>query len=91
VTGANSAIGLATTLLWAHRVGDLGHGAFQGHRQGKALTEAATAAKVEALVQPLVLHVSDDKAVVRRWSEAPTPSLAPRHRYWRSPVVRDAA
>ena len=70
VTGANSGIGLATTLLLARRGWET-WGTVRSKAKAKGLSDAATAAKVDALVRPVVLDVSDDKAVVRRWSELP--------------------
>ena len=70
VTGANSGIGLATTLLLARRGWET-WGTVRSKAKAKALSDAAAADKVDALVKPVVLDVSDDKAVVRRWSELP--------------------
>jgi NAD(P)-dependent dehydrogenase (short-subunit alcohol dehydrogenase family) len=58
VTGANSGIGLATTLLLARR-GWQTWGTVRSKAKAKALSDAAAAAKVDALVQPVVLDVSD--------------------------------
>ena len=70
VTGANSGIGLATTLLLARRGWET-WGTVRSKAKAKALSDAAAAAKVGAWCEPVVLDVSDDKAVVRRWSELP--------------------
>jgi NAD(P)-dependent dehydrogenase (short-subunit alcohol dehydrogenase family) len=70
VTGANSGIGLATTLLLARRGWET-WGTVRSKAKAKSLTDAAKEAKVADLVEPVVLDVSDDKAVVRRWPELP--------------------
>jgi NAD(P)-dependent dehydrogenase (short-subunit alcohol dehydrogenase family) len=70
VTGANSGIGLATTLRLARRGWDT-WGTVRTKAKATSLGDAAAAAGVEDRVHPLVLDVSDDKAVVRRWGELP--------------------
>ncbi len=70
VTGANSGIGLATALLLARRGWET-WGTVRSKAKAKTLTDAATEAKVADRVEPVVLDVSDDKAVVRRWGELP--------------------
>src|SRR4051794_23169248 len=70
VTGANSGIGLATTLLLARR-GWQTWGTVRSRSKGSALAEAADAAGVGGLVHAVTLDVSDDKAVVDRWPELP--------------------
>src|SRR5262245_2925970 len=70
VTGANSGIGLATTLLLA-RHGWETWGTARSDDKAAALGEAAAAAGVGGLVRPLVLDVSDDEAVVATWPELP--------------------
>ena len=70
VTGANSGIGLATTLLLAKR-GWTTWGTVRSQAKGRVITRAAKEAGVGGLVRPLVLDVSDDEAVVARWPELP--------------------
>ena len=70
VTGANSGIGLATTLRLADR-GWEAWGTVRSKTKGKALTDAAEHAGVADLVKPLVLDVSNHDAVVARWPELP--------------------
>lgn len=70
VTGANSGIGLATTLLLARRGWET-WGTVRSKAKARSLSDAAREAKVADRVTPVVLDVSDDKAVVRRWSELP--------------------
>ena len=70
VTGANSGIGLATTVLLAKR-GWQTWGTVRSQAKGRAITKAAKEAGVGGLVHPLVLDVSDDEAVVERWPELP--------------------
>ena len=70
VTGANSGIGLATSLLLARRGWET-WGTVRSKAKAKNLTDAAKEANVADRVEPVVLDVSDDKAVVRRWSELP--------------------
>lgn len=70
VTGANSGIGLAATLLLARR-GWEAWGTVRSKAKATALRRAASEAGVEARVTPLVLDVSDDRAVVARWPELP--------------------
>ncbi len=70
VTGANSGIGLATSLLLARRGWET-WGTVRSKAKAKTLTDAAKEANVADRVEPVVLDVSDDKAVVRRWSELP--------------------
>lgn len=70
VTGANSGIGLATTLMLAKRGWET-WGTVRSASKAQALAIAAGHASVSALVRPLVLDVSDDEAVVARWPELP--------------------
>ena len=70
VTGANSGIGLATTLRLADRGWET-WGTVRSKTKGKALTDAAEHAGVADLVKPLVLDVSNHDAVVARWPELP--------------------
>src|SRR3954454_12440263 len=70
VTGANSGIGLATTLLLAKRGWDV-WGTVRSKAKAATLAAAADAGGAASAVTPLVLDVGDDKAVVRRWSELP--------------------
>jgi NAD(P)-dependent dehydrogenase (short-subunit alcohol dehydrogenase family) len=70
VTGANSGIGLATMLLLARRGWET-WGTVRSKAKAKTLTDAAKEAKVADRVEPVILDVSDDKAVVRRWPELP--------------------
>ena len=70
VTGANSGIGLATTMLLARRGWET-WGTVRTKAKAGALSEAAKAADVATLVRPLVLDVSNDRAVVARWPELP--------------------
>lgn len=73
VTGANSGIGLATTLRLAGR-GWTTWGTVRSRAKAATLRRAARAAGVAEQVHPLVLDVSDHDAVVARW-----PSLPPFH------------
>jgi NAD(P)-dependent dehydrogenase (short-subunit alcohol dehydrogenase family) len=70
VTGANSGIGLVTTLLLARRGWET-WGTVRSKAKATVLSDAAADAKVADRVRPVMLDVSDDKAVVRRWSELP--------------------
>jgi NAD(P)-dependent dehydrogenase (short-subunit alcohol dehydrogenase family) len=70
ITGANSGIGLATTLLLAQR-GWSAWGTVRSKAKATALRRAAVDAGVEASVTPLVLDVSDDAAVIARWPDLP--------------------
>jgi NAD(P)-dependent dehydrogenase (short-subunit alcohol dehydrogenase family) len=70
VTGANSGIGLATTLLLAKR-GWTTWGTVRSKAKSTALHDAAEAAGVASNVTAVVLDVGDDKAVVARWPELP--------------------
>ena len=70
VTGANSGIGLATSLLLARRGWET-WGTVRSKAKAKVLTDAAKQANVADRVEPVVLDVSHDKSVVRRWSELP--------------------
>lgn len=70
VTGANTGIGLASTLRFADRGWDT-WGTVRSAAKAEALAEAADAAGVADRVHPLVLDVSDHDAVVGRWSELP--------------------
>lgn len=70
VTGANSGIGLASTLRFAERGWDT-WGTVRSKAKAEALTDAARAAGVWDRVHPLVLDVSDHDAVVARWPKLP--------------------
>jgi NAD(P)-dependent dehydrogenase (short-subunit alcohol dehydrogenase family) len=70
VTGANSGIGLATTLLLARRGWET-WGTVRSRAKGQGLAAAAEEAGVGGLVRPLTLDVSNDKAVVAAWRELP--------------------
>jgi NAD(P)-dependent dehydrogenase (short-subunit alcohol dehydrogenase family) len=70
VTGANSGIGLTTTLLLAKR-GWTTWGTVRSRAKATALRREAADAGVGELVRPLVLDVSDDAAVVAMWPELP--------------------
>ena len=70
VTGANSGIGLATTLALARRGWET-WGTVRSQAKAKALSAAAEQVDVGDLVRPVVLDVSDDKAVVARWKDLP--------------------
>jgi NAD(P)-dependent dehydrogenase (short-subunit alcohol dehydrogenase family) len=70
MTGANSGIGLAATLLLARRGWDT-WGTVRSKSKAKTLRDAATEAGVGDRVHPVVLDVSDDKAVVREWPDLP--------------------
>jgi NAD(P)-dependent dehydrogenase (short-subunit alcohol dehydrogenase family) len=70
VTGANSGIGLATTLRLARR-GWPAWGTVRSEAKAESLRDAAAAADVGERVHPVVLDVSDDRAVVDRWPELP--------------------
>jgi NAD(P)-dependent dehydrogenase (short-subunit alcohol dehydrogenase family) len=70
VTGANSGIGLASTLRFADRGWDT-WGTVRSPAKADVLAEAASTAGVEDRVHPVVLDVSDHDAVVDRWPELP--------------------
>jgi len=70
VTGANSGIGLVTSVMLARRGWET-WGTVRSKAKAKNLTDAAEEAGVANRVKPVVLDVSDDKAVVRRWGELP--------------------
>jgi len=70
VTGANSGIGLATTIRLAER-GWEAWGTVRSDAKASDLRAAAEAAGVGATVTPVVLDVGDDEAVVARWPELP--------------------
>jgi NAD(P)-dependent dehydrogenase (short-subunit alcohol dehydrogenase family) len=70
VTGANSGIGLATTLVLAERGWET-WGTVRSKAKATALRKAAEAAGVGSTVTPVVLDVGDDAAVVARWPELP--------------------
>ena len=70
VTGANSGIGLASTLRFAERGWDT-WGTVRSSAKAEVLTEAADEAGVADRVHPVVLDVSDHDAVVDRWPELP--------------------
>ena len=70
VTGANSGIGLASTLRFAERGWDT-WGTVRSKAKAAALNDAARATGVSDRVHPLVLDVSDHDAVVARWPKLP--------------------
>jgi NAD(P)-dependent dehydrogenase (short-subunit alcohol dehydrogenase family) len=70
VTGANSGIGLATTLRLADRGWDA-WGTVRSAAKADALREAADEAGVADRVHPVVLDVSDHDALVAGWPELP--------------------
>jgi NAD(P)-dependent dehydrogenase (short-subunit alcohol dehydrogenase family) len=70
VTGANSGIGLATTMLLARHSWPT-WGTVRTKAKATELSRAAKDAGLDDLVHPIVLDVSDDKAVTKRWSELP--------------------
>jgi NAD(P)-dependent dehydrogenase (short-subunit alcohol dehydrogenase family) len=70
VTGANSGIGLASTLGFARRGWDT-WGTARSEAKADELRAAAAEAGVEERVHPVVLDVSDHDAVVERWPELP--------------------
>ena len=70
VTGANSGIGLASTLRFADRGWDT-WGTVRSSAKAEVLAEAASTADVADRVHPVVLDVSDHDVVVDRWSELP--------------------
>jgi NAD(P)-dependent dehydrogenase (short-subunit alcohol dehydrogenase family) len=70
VTGANSGIGLATTLRLARRGWDT-WGTVRSDAKAADLLAEAEQAKVSERVHPVVLDVSDHEAIVDRWSELP--------------------
>jgi NAD(P)-dependent dehydrogenase (short-subunit alcohol dehydrogenase family) len=70
VTGANSGIGLATTLRFAARGWET-WGTVRSPLKATSVRQAAAKAGVEDRVHPVVLDVSDHQAVVERWPELP--------------------
>lgn len=70
VTGANSGIGLESTLRFARRGWET-WGTVRSSHKAEVLAEAADSAGVSDLVHPVVLDVSDHDAVVERWPELP--------------------
>ncbi len=70
VTGANSGIGLATTLRFAAR-GWPTWGTVRSRAKAATLRAAARAGGVSEHVHPVVLDVSDHDAVVARWPSLP--------------------
>jgi len=70
VTGANSGIGLASTLRFAQRGWDT-WGTVRSSAKAEVVAEAASTAGVADRVHPIVLDVSDHDAVVDRWPELP--------------------
>lgn len=70
VTGANSGIGLASTLRFADRGWET-WGTVRSSAKATALADAADEAGVSEHVHPLVLDVSDHDAVVEHWPELP--------------------
>jgi NAD(P)-dependent dehydrogenase (short-subunit alcohol dehydrogenase family) len=70
VTGANSGIGLASTLRFAGR-GWHAWGTVRSQDKADVLAEAAQEAGVADHVHPVVLDVSDHDAVVERWPTLP--------------------
>src|SRR5215213_5897002 len=71
VTGANSGIGLASTMSFARRGWDT-WGTVRSRGKADELRAAAADAGVEDRVHPVVLDVSDHDAVVERWPEMPS-------------------
>jgi NAD(P)-dependent dehydrogenase (short-subunit alcohol dehydrogenase family) len=70
VTGANSGIGLASTLRFAQR-GWEAWGTVRSEAKADTLREAAEEAGVVERVHPLVLDVSDHDATVEAWPDLP--------------------
>ena len=70
VTGANSGIGLASTLRFARRGWDT-WGTVRSEAKADDLRTAASDAKVGERVHPVVLDVSDHDAVTATWPELP--------------------
>ena len=70
VTGANSGIGLATTLRLAERDWTV-WGTVRGEDKARDLRKAASERKLGRRVRPLLLDVSDHDAVVAAWPELP--------------------
>jgi NAD(P)-dependent dehydrogenase (short-subunit alcohol dehydrogenase family) len=70
VTGANSGIGLETSLRLAER-GWTVWGSVRSPAKADVLRRAAKARKLARRVRPLVLDVSDHAAVVAAWPELP--------------------
>jgi NAD(P)-dependent dehydrogenase (short-subunit alcohol dehydrogenase family) len=70
VTGANSGIGLASSLRFARRGWET-WGTVRSPAKAEVLADAARVAGVAERLHPLVLDVSDDRAVVERWPELP--------------------
>ncbi len=70
VTGANSGIGLAATLLLVERGWEV-WGTVRSREKADTLYEAAEQACVEDQVRPLLLDVSDHDAVVEQWKDLP--------------------
>ena len=70
VTGANSGIGMATVLLLARRGWET-WGTVRSRAKASGLAAAAADAGVKDAVHPLVLDVSDDRAVTARWPKLP--------------------
>ena len=71
VTGANSGIGLDTTLRFASRGWDT-WGTVRSRAKATELRRAAREAGVDDRVHPLVLDVSDHESVVARWPSLPS-------------------
>jgi NAD(P)-dependent dehydrogenase (short-subunit alcohol dehydrogenase family) len=70
VTGANSGIGLASTIRFADRGWET-WGTVRSPAKAEELTRAAHLAGVGSLVHPVVLDVSDHDAVVEAWTDFP--------------------
>ena len=70
VTGANSGIGLASTLRFAGRGWET-WGTVRSEGKADELRAAAVDARVGDRIHPVVLDVSDHDAVVARWDEMP--------------------
>jgi NAD(P)-dependent dehydrogenase (short-subunit alcohol dehydrogenase family) len=70
VTGANSGIGLATTLRLAGRGWET-WGTVRSKAKARTLTDAAEQAGVAERVHPVILDVSHHDAVVAHWPELP--------------------
>jgi NAD(P)-dependent dehydrogenase (short-subunit alcohol dehydrogenase family) len=70
MTGANSGIGLASTLRLAKR-GWTVHGTVRSAEKAEQLARAAEKANVGGNVHPVVLDVSDHEATVKAWPAFP--------------------
>jgi NAD(P)-dependent dehydrogenase (short-subunit alcohol dehydrogenase family) len=70
VTGANSGIGLESTLELARRGWQV-YGTVRDETKRDVLRSQAAEAGIDSMVEPVVLDVSDHGAVVERWPELP--------------------